>query len=153
MNRHVYAHPIGAINRIKTAIVSHIKILAPDQSPHSSIFVSLLQVHSILGFFVFEIDHVISGSSPVLAAGQVLVLHLLDFVILSYVLIIHELPPLKVPLIFLNPIHFLLTFYFTYLFCSTSCFLNEFYWSLLSFSCCAKSLEYLSLSRKGSFSL
>lgn len=69
MDGHFYAHPLTAIDWIIPTVVANIQILASNQSPHSLVFVPLLEYDTIVRLLILEVYNVVSGSSSMLSAS------------------------------------------------------------------------------------
>lgn len=103
MDGNLNSSAVAPIDRVVPAVSPHVHVLASHQRPHSRVLVPCSQHFPIVRLFILETDYVVSGAALPLAAGKVLILHVLDLLLLALAFLVHELPPFKVPFVFLNP--------------------------------------------------
>lgn len=101
---HFHAAPLASIDNVEAAVGPRVDVLASHQRPNFMVVVPLLQVLAFVGVVVLEREDVVGRPSSVLSPGEVLLVHVVDPVVLTLALFIHELPTLQVSLILLHSI-------------------------------------------------
>ena len=139
--------PFSSIEQVKSTVSNRINIFAPHHASYFSISISHGKSLSLLRFLIFETQNIIGSSSFVGVSNKELILHGSNFLCLSILFLLHKLPSLEIPLVFLNPkniSHNIVTYLLESIF---SC-LSLVALALFSFSMAAKSRLNLSFSGK-----